>query len=248
MPEVVASSVCAVPLSMADAVLPWAVNVRANLSSNVEMALVLSTSPHAASPLLTIRAVGFGRSLRETGKALAPLEGNPTRGAALTHTVNQPTSVEAAQAMSLALSPRAARVTGDHFWCEGDPVALLSEVATHFTDVLPRSAYVLCQLPRFGIAAPPPGAAYSVTGRLYASMCNHWDAAEDDAVNDAWVKRVSAVLTRSSVGHYIGLADLTQPSRVARSLSRETWRRLADVRDEYDPDHRLFGLIDEPDL
>jgi FAD/FMN-containing dehydrogenase len=46
-------------------------------------------------------------------------------------------------------------------------------------------------------------------------------------------------------GYYIGETDpVPVPSEATGAFSPESWKRLADLRDEYDPDGVFFGYFD----
>ena len=72
-----------------------------------------------------------------------------------------------------------------------------------------------------------------------------WKDAADDATNSQWHDECIARLRPFNVGYYVGESDTVQrPSNAVQSLSPENWKRLADLRDKYDPDGVFFGYFD----
>lgn len=81
----------------------------------------------------------------------------------------------------------------------------------------------------FSMAAPAFGAAYAI-----------YDAAEDDAVNVAWLRATADSLAPITLGHYVGEADLERPGWLDGCYAPEALRRLRALQRLHDPDG-IFG-------
>jgi FAD/FMN-containing dehydrogenase len=63
-----------------------------------------------------------------------------------------------------------------------------------------------------------------------------WKNAQDDRASRNWHARLVAELEPMATGRYVGEADLAGGAgRIAGCYSAETWRRLLDLRQRYDP-------------
>jgi FAD/FMN-containing dehydrogenase len=72
-----------------------------------------------------------------------------------------------------------------------------------------------------------------------------WKDAADDTANSQWHDECTALLMPFNIGYYVGESDTVhRPSNAVQSLSPENWKRLADLRDKYDPDGVFFGYFD----
>lgn len=88
----------------------------------------------------------------------------------------------------------------------------------------------------------PLPSASAAAGRLYASAYAVWDDAADEASNLRWVADTMTALSPLTSGRYIGEADLfARPDGAEQSFTPSAWRRLAQVRERYDPDHLFAG-------
>ena len=72
-----------------------------------------------------------------------------------------------------------------------------------------------------------------------------WRDAADDAANSQWHDECITRLRPFNVGYYVGESDTVgRPSNAVESVVPENWKRLADLRDKYDPDGVFFGYFD----
>ena len=95
------------------------------------------------------------------------------------------------------------------------------------------------------VPAVHPDAAYSMSSRVYGGPWTMWKDAADDAANSQWHDECTALLRPFNIGYYVGESDTVhRPSNAVQSLSPENWKRLADLRDKYDPDGVFFGYFD----
>ena len=84
-----------------------------------------------------------------------------------------------------------------------------------------------------------------MSSRVYGGPWTMWKDAADDATNSQWHDECIARLRPFNVGYYVGESDTVhRPSNAVESVSPENWKRLADLRDKYDPDGVFFGYFD----
>ena len=73
-----------------------------------------------------------------------------------------------------------------------------------------------------------------------------WKDAADDESNTAWHQECVRLMKPYITGYYIGEADpVAVPSEATGAFSPESWKRLADLRDKYDPEGVFFGYFDD---
>jgi FAD/FMN-containing dehydrogenase len=69
-----------------------------------------------------------------------------------------------------------------------------------------------------------------------------WDEADQDAASFAWLAGASARMRPLAVGQYINEVDaFRDPTAPARCFSEAAWKRLAELRERYDPRGLFFG-------
>ena len=72
-----------------------------------------------------------------------------------------------------------------------------------------------------------------------------WKEAADDESNTAWHQECVRLMKPYITGYYIGETDpVAVPSEATGAFSPESWKRLADLRDKYDPEGVFFGYFD----
>jgi len=83
-------------------------------------------------------------------------------------------------------------------------------------------------------------------GRTFLLCYAIWRDADDDAVNEEWLRNSVHAIEPRTVGHYVAEADLLAgASRSVRSFAPSNWQRLQDLRRRHDPDglfHTYLGL------
>ena len=82
-----------------------------------------------------------------------------------------------------------------------------------------------------------PDAACSTNGNFYLAGYAQWDHAEDDHINQEWLKNFYDEMQPYAAGHYINEFDReTRPLQTHACFSKESWRKIQALRDKYDPD------------
>ncbi len=124
----------------------------------------------------------------------------------------------------------------------GDNVVDLAEGLLHRLAERPSASTFALLIPR-----PPHAledAAYSVRGRLSASVYAQWNEEADDVENNGWLRSVHEELASVAPASYINEFDLEAwGAQVSRCFSAEAWERLQVLRRRYDP-HNVFPDVD----
>ncbi len=77
--------------------------------------------------------------------------------------------------------------------------------------------------------------AFSVAGDTFIGVYGVWDDADADMQNINWLRRMSATLDESAVGHYINEVDAFENGARARAcFSEESWQQLRALRAKWD--------------
>jgi FAD/FMN-containing dehydrogenase len=135
-----------------------------------------------------------------------------------------------------------------HYYWKGASLAALSDevidiVAEHAYDATsPRSYAAIFHLG--GAVARAPRAATAYSGRDVAhtmSIDAVWLPEQDDTVRSAettWARTFFDTLQPHRAGVYVNFLDADdEPSRVREAYGDDTYRRLAEVKAQYDPDN-----------
>jgi FAD/FMN-containing dehydrogenase len=129
----------------------------------------------------------------------------------------------------------------DNIWTN-DPRAALAALATAYAESPSWKSHVVISMRPPDLAASD--AACRMHGSTYLGLYASWDEVEADAENLAWLRRCAGAIAPMATGHYINEIDAERdPGLVERSFDVSGWRRLAGVRERYDPDARFVGFF-----
>ena len=133
------------------------------------------------------------------------------------------------------------RSTGDNmFTNEVEPLLIL--VSKFINIPSPRSKIYCsygCRLPQID------GSCFSTAGRHYLAAYLEWDDRTEDQIHFSWLDQTFAELDTFSKGHYLNEVDLARnPERIHKSFSHEKLRKIAELREVYDPHGIFFDQID----
>lgn len=222
--------------------------------STVELSIFLIKAPPELADackdqngkVCMISAVAFGMTPEESKAALAPLDGGSMVQKALSRTFNEPSSFEHLAAASGATWPENHRNLCENQCSRAKPSDMLDALRNKFVQApSAKSVIVFCQStgPR-NLLTPRPDVALSMDATSYGGVWSIWENAEDDAANRKWHDEAVAIMKPFTAQHYIGETDIVQdPSRVQRSYSAEKWKRLEQIRAQYDPSGVFFGFL-----
>jgi len=251
LPSSIVTSSFAFPASEHEEVAGWLDRIAADLDTRLELSVAFGHAPSAIEELgiaareavLVVTAVAFADSSSASHALLAPLESGVGRRGLAEKEARRETPQQALYELAGARLPATLHVAADCLW----------SVHT-FRDVAPALVTALSQAPSqhswILVTVSPPGepyvdplpSAFAAAGRLYASVYAVWEDQADEASNLRWVTDTTTALSPLTSGRYIGEADLfARPDGAERSFAPSAWRRLALVRERYDPEHLFSG-------
>lgn len=210
------------------------------LPRNVEFTVMMSSAPPAiarrAPKVATAVATVFADSVEEARTVLAKIASGAPDGAIVTD-LNLPTPFDALFDMIGASFPEHRRYAADTYWSASRAGDFLEELASRIRQApSPASLGIGCILP-----PPPPGepglpdAAFSMFAPVFGCSYAIWEDPAADDVNLRWLRDTGEKVAPLTVGHYLGEADLDNPSRTPRSFSPAAWDRLKQLQVTYDP-------------
>jgi FAD/FMN-containing dehydrogenase len=72
-----------------------------------------------------------------------------------------------------------------------------------------------------------------------------WQNPEEDADNIAWRDQALELLKPFAHGHYVAESDIVSfPANAEKSYSPESWQRLKELRQKYDPEGVFFDYFE----
>jgi FAD/FMN-containing dehydrogenase len=215
------------------AVAAWLPGAIRDVHPYVEVIVTIAPDPEGRT-VVGVLAVGFGANGAEARGRVAALAGEVPGASRLGETLDQPTSFTELFGFTDAGFPQI-RMSGGSIFTSATFPALLRAVEPH-AQRLPAapSAIMLIGLGG-GTAIPRSDGAFSLTGTTLLGAYGFWNAASDDARNVSWIDDVLSAGAAFSRGHYVGEMDVRKPGRASSCFSPEAWRKLARLRERYDP-------------
>jgi FAD/FMN-containing dehydrogenase len=235
-------------------VAAWLGETASALSPSIELSFFLLTAPPElkdkaasnAGKVCLVSATVFADSAEEAKAALKPLNDCPSIGKCLLQTPAKPVVFEELFDASGALWPEGMRSRVKAIFSNANPGELVQAVCRHLTKAPSQTTLVLFAIfTGPNVPAPLPNAALSRSARVYGGPWTMWHNAADDEANTGWHHECVALMKPYISGYYIGETDpVAIPSEATGAFSPESWKRLADLRDKYDPDGVFFGFFD----
>jgi FAD/FMN-containing dehydrogenase len=220
-------------LDSGEALLTWLHGVLPKLDRRVEP--VLAATRLAGATLLLLHTTVMAESPAEATELLRPFDDCP---ASLDH-VRGPTSIAQENAAQAEQSPEGYRYAVDCTWTDAPAEVLAPALLRLWSELDTRHSFSIW----YGWAPrrPLPDMAFSVEGNVYiATYAIYQDPADDERYR-SWVHRRTAEIARDGSGVYLGDTDFT--GRQDRFLSEANFRRLAAVRQRWDPEGRFAGYL-----
>ncbi len=252
LPKAIHGSTYYYSLDDAPAVGDWLGQMAPKFSPSVELSLFLIEAPQelkekAAShggKICMVTGAAFDDTAEEAKASLRPLETCPIK--CLSGSFATPLVFEQLFDASGALWPEGVRARVEATFSNSGPGDLVRAIQSHMTQSPSPTTVVLFTIfTGPNVPAPLPDAAYSIKSKVYGGPWTMWwDEAEDQA-NAGWHQECTALLRPFNTGYYIGESDTVgRPSNAPGAFSPESWHRLADLREKYDPDGLFFGYFD----
>jgi FAD/FMN-containing dehydrogenase len=237
-------------------VASWVTRLAATLDRRLELTLFLGAAPAslgalgiaAGEPVVVVTAVAFGASRDECDGLLAPFEEGIGARGFLESEARRETPQHVLYEATGARLPAGRQYAVDCLFSGAEPQLVLEALGVALRAAPSASSWILATVapaqPPVTAAAP---AAFAALGRLSISLYAVWDDPVVASANLAWLRQTVAVLEPLTSGSYAGEADLVaRPGAAAGCYTPAAWRRLAEVRERYDPD-QLFSAYPELD-
>jgi len=194
--------------------------------------------------LCMITAVAFANTHEEGIAALKILEKNDVR--CLSKVLNEPSNFEKLSDASGATWPEHHRNLCENQCSKANPTEILMALRDKFIEApSAKSVIVFCQSTgQQNLLRPQTNMALSMDGQSYGGIWSIWEKSKEDAANYKWHNECTSILKKFTSEHYIGETDIVQDrSRVQQSYSSEKWKKLEQIRKQYDPNGLFFGFF-----
>jgi len=254
LPRAIHGSTYYYSMDDAAAVAGWLGKSAARIAPAVELSLFLLEAPAnlkektaaQGGKVAMVTATAFTDSLKEAESMLKPLEDCPFLSKCLSRSFAAPLDFEKLFDLSGSIWPEGLRNRVEATYSNSSPGELVRAVAGHMRQCpSPITVILFTIFTGPNVPAGHSDMAYSMTSRVYGGPWTMWKDAQDDRVNSKWHDECTALLRPFNIGYYVGESDTVgRPSNAVQSVSPENWKRLADLRDKYDPDGLFFGYFD----
>lgn len=239
VPKAVTTLVRVYPAARLSEVARWAEEAVAQAPANVEFTAKIEASPNG--PVIAAIASVFAATETEARETHATL-GASAPEEPLAVMGPMPTPFETLYEITGTSTPPGVRYGVDCIWSDA-----------RFDDVLARLVQGIATAPSplsFGLlslrsnaGAVPDISAFSVSGRLMATIYGLWEDPGADPGNLAWLRGLADHLMPCATGAYVGEADLDGPNHRLPLLSDAARQKLDGIRSQYDPEN-LFRRQD----
>lgn len=239
LPHATTTSIFTYPVEEAVRVERWMHETMKVVPANVEFTFMTSSAPpplsEKVSKVVTGIATVFAHTAEEASAILGKIASLAPSGA-LDMQQYIPTPFDVLYAIIGQFFPEGHRYAVDTFWSGPDNYGVLVKLANETAKApSPRSFSLGVVLPPPALEQPMPDAAFSMAGPVFACAYSIWeDPAADDA-NRAWISQVARVMAPTTIGAYVGEADLDRPRRLQESYSPAVWRKLQMLQTKHDP-------------
>lgn len=133
------------------------------------------------------------------------------------------------------------RLAGDSIWANSSDA--LMALAEDFRRVPSQNTIVWTS---YGVepTAFRSDSSFSKMGRHYIATYMAWDNEDDDEANLNWLDQSIETTQPFTLGHYVNEADGHRyPDRIENSFSPESWNRLKQLRQQYDPNALFHSYL-----
>jgi hypothetical protein len=182
-----------------------------------------------------VNAVAFADSRREADEALAPLERCPGIDKALARDLRVPTTLELEYVEQRRQNPKGYRYAADNLWLSGSAKEIVEAIKPCFTSLPTLRTFALWY--SMAPLRPLPDMALSLQSEVYFAVYTLWAGSEEDASCREWLLNQMRRMEPVGAGFYLGDSDI--PTRSAKFMNDENFRKLEALRRVYDPEGRI---------
>jgi FAD/FMN-containing dehydrogenase len=228
------------PMELFDEVMSWLYGIHASISLNVETVALALTTPHAGPEyagkhVLLVAGLAFADTPEEAHAALAPFESCPVLDRAVAKEICVPTTLAKEYEEQLRQNPKQQRYAADNLWLSRPASDVVPALKPCFQSLPTPQTFALW----YSMAPLPPlsDMAFSLQSEAYVAVYTIWEKSEDDAHCRGWLKDHMQRMEPLSDGFYLGDSDI--PTRSARFMADENYRKLEELRAVWDPEGRI---------
>lgn len=239
LPQAITTSVFTYRIEDAPQVERWMHETMKVVPANVEFSFMASSAPpplaDTASKVATGIATVFADTQDEATTILTKVASLAPAGAL---DIQQfiPTPFDVLYAIIGQFFPEGHRYAVDTFWSGQNNDGVLAKVGTETAKApSPRSFSLGVVLPPSALEQPMPDVAFSMAGPVFVASYSIWDDPTADDVNHTWLRDLAKVMAPTTIGAYVGEADLDRPARLAQSYAPDAWAKLQMLQTKYDP-------------
>jgi FAD/FMN-containing dehydrogenase len=196
------------------------------------------------APIITIGALAFMDTREQGIEHLAIYEKCPVRDKAIAAELGQVTTQDEISAKGADRHYLESKFyNGDCIWTNAS-IDKTGPIFREITNSLEGMSHIL--FTNFGTDNPPPRPpmAFSLDAKYYYGVYEVWDDPADEQRRRNWHLKQMKALEPYSTG--MPLADENLEDRPTRFMSDENLRRLDQIRDKYDPEHRFVQWMGRP--
>lgn len=231
-PKALTTLVRAYPAARLAEVALWAEDVVAKAPANLEFTAKIGASPDG--PVIAAIASVFAATEAEAQDTHAMLGASAPEGPVAVMGP-MPTPFETLYEITGTSTPPGARYGVDCIWSDARFGDVLERLVQGIGTAPSPLSFGLLSL-RSNAGAVPDISAFSVSGRLMATIYGIWEDAGADDGNLAWLRGLTDQLVPSATGAYVGEADLDGPNHRLPLLSGAVRQKLDGIRSHYDPE------------
>lgn len=239
LPRAITTSVFTYPIEDAARVERWMHETMKMVPANVEFSFMASSAPPPLAGRVSKVATGIATVFADTTEeATATLRKVASLAPAGALDIQQfiPTPFDVLYAIIGQFFPEGHRYAVDTFWAGRDSDGVLAKLAAETAGApSPRTFSLGVVLPPSALEQALPDAAFSMAGPVFACGYSIWEDPAADEVNHAWIRRVAKAMAPTTIGAYVGEADLDRPKRLEDSYAPAAWVKLQMLQTKYDP-------------
>jgi FAD/FMN-containing dehydrogenase len=251
LPRAIHGSSWYYPVEDAPAVAAWLEKIAGSLATSVELSLFLLTAPEPmdrtpSGKVCLVTATSFADTPEQALAELTLLDECPLIAKCLRRSAPAPVTFEELFDASGALWPTDLRNRVEAAFTNV-PAAKYTQLGVDHILKAPSPISLIVLVFFTGPVLPPAlsDTAFSMTARIYGGPWTMWTEPADDEANTVWHRALIADLAAFNCGYYIGESNTVEkPVNVPGAFLPENWKRLADLRDKYDPDGVFFWYFD----
>jgi len=243
-PRDVRGSTYVLPLERCADSIAWIEQAMAQSPGPAEVLMVLAAGPDG-QPKTIVLVTAYSATAEQSAATLAPFAASELARASLFKTEATESSME--RVLIGSINPMTGfgfgRYAVDVMWTD-DAAGALRVVAAQMKRVPSSKSHAVVAFKKH--SKLPADTAFSRAGKAFAGLYAVWDERKDDPANLAWLREASRAMEPFASGFYINEIDVEAVPHKARDcFSPQAWQRLAQIRQQRDPQHlfhSFFGI------